>query len=140
FPGPGGRHRGRRGLYGERAGRLPGRDAGPPLVEAAATTSGRSDPAWNAFWRIDPRPDRRPAPDGPLAAVMEDKLELIAAGGAVAIVPGGDLGVRLRPDLIAIPLVGVPPSHVVVVSRADDRSWLVAAFRRYAQTMLSRPE
>jgi DNA-binding transcriptional LysR family regulator len=26
----------------------------------------RSDPVWSAFWRIDPRPDGRPAPDGPL--------------------------------------------------------------------------
>ncbi|GAA1928540.1 hypothetical protein GCM10009753_72940 [Streptantibioticus ferralitis] len=25
----------------------------------------RSDPAWSAFWRVDPRPDGRRAPDGP---------------------------------------------------------------------------
>ncbi|WP_230329476.1 type 2 periplasmic-binding domain-containing protein [Nocardia aurantiaca] len=71
---------------------------------------------------------------------MEDKLELIAAGEAVAIVPGGEIGVRLRPDLTAIPLAGVAPSHVVVVSRAEDRSRLVAAFRKYAQVMLTGPE
>ncbi len=46
------------------------------------------DPAWNAFWRIDPRPDGRPAPDGPLVEDLEDKLELIADGQAVAIVAG----------------------------------------------------
>ena len=47
------------------------------------------DPVWNAYWRIDPRPDGSPAPDGPLVAAIEDKNELIAAGQAVAIIPGG---------------------------------------------------
>jgi DNA-binding transcriptional LysR family regulator len=27
-----------------------------------------ADPAWNAYWRIDPRPDGSPAPDGPFVA------------------------------------------------------------------------
>jgi len=44
------------------------------------------DPVWNAFWRVDPRPDGRRAPDGPLVDAIDDKFELIAAGQAVAIV------------------------------------------------------
>src|ERR1700761_3038733 len=55
------------------------------------------DPAWNAFWRIDPRPDGRGAPDGPLFETLEDGLELIAAGQAVAITTG--FHERLRPDI-----------------------------------------
>ena len=47
------------------------------------------DPAWNAYWRIDPRPDGSPAPDGPLVEAIEDKNELIAAGQAVAVIPAG---------------------------------------------------
>ena len=43
------------------------------------------DPAIDAFWRIDPRPDGRPAPDGPTAATVEDKLELVAAGDALTM-------------------------------------------------------
>jgi DNA-binding transcriptional LysR family regulator len=47
------------------------------------------DPAWNAYWRIDPRPDGTPAPDGPLVAAIEDKNELVAAGcGAQPCGPG----------------------------------------------------
>jgi len=38
------------------------------------------DPAWNAYWRIDPRPDGSPAPDGPLVEAVEDKNDLIASG------------------------------------------------------------
>jgi DNA-binding transcriptional LysR family regulator len=98
-----------------------------------------ADPAWNAFWRIDPRPDGTRAPDGPLVDAIEDKVELIAAGQAVAIVPAGLRADTLRPDLTTIPLHGVEPSHVVLATRADDRSRLVAAFRRYAGDCLTGP-
>jgi DNA-binding transcriptional LysR family regulator len=97
------------------------------------------DPVWNAYWRIDPRPDGSPAPDGPLVDAIEDKNELIAAGQAVAIIPGGFHGGNIRPDLTAIPLHGVAPSHVVLATRAGDRSRLVAAFRKSAQDCLTGP-
>jgi DNA-binding transcriptional LysR family regulator len=76
------------------------------------------DPVWNAYWRIDPRPDGTPAPDGPLVTAIEDKNELVAAGHAVAIIPGAMHGIQLRPDLTTIPLHGVDPAHVVVANRA----------------------
>jgi DNA-binding transcriptional LysR family regulator len=97
------------------------------------------DPAWSAFWRIDPRPDGRPAPDGPLVEDAEDKLELIAAGEAVAIAAGSHVA-RLRPDLTTIPLEGVEPCHVVLATRAGDRNRLVAHFRKLAETHLAAPD
>jgi DNA-binding transcriptional LysR family regulator len=97
------------------------------------------DPVWNAYWRIDPRPDGSPAPDGPLVAAIEDKNELIAAGQAVAIIPGGLPAGSMRPDLTTIPLHGVDPSHVVLATRAGDRGRLVAAFRRSAREYLTAP-
>ena len=69
-----------------------------------------ADPAWNAHWRIDPRPDGSPAPDGPFVAALEDKNELIASGQAVAIVPAGVYNGQVRPDLTTIPLDGVSPA------------------------------
>ena len=70
---------------------------------------------------------------------IEDKLELIAAGQAVAIIPAGVRTVSPRPDLTTVPLYGVEPSHVVLATRADDRSRLVAAFRKSAQALLIGP-
>ena len=67
------------------------------------------------------------------------KFELIAAGEAVAIIPASTAVSALRPDLITVPLEGVEPSHVVLATRADDRSRLVAAFRKYAQAHLTGP-
>jgi hypothetical protein len=98
-----------------------------------------SDPEWNAFWRIDPRPDGRRAPDGPLVEHVEDKLELIAAGEAVTIVSSGLRAEILRPDLTTVPLDGVEPSHVVLATRAEDRGRLVAAFRKCARAQLTGP-
>jgi DNA-binding transcriptional LysR family regulator len=98
-----------------------------------------SDPAWSAYWRIDPRPDGRRAPDGPFIDALEDKFELIAAGQAVAITAGFH-GNALRPDITTIPLEGVEPSHVVLASRAGDRSRLVAAFRKLAEAHLTGPD
>jgi len=101
-----------------------------------------ADPAWNAFWRIDPRPDGRPAPGGPPVSAVEDKIELVAGGQAVAIIPG-DSGLAgmscVRPDLTTIPIEGIEPCHVVVANRAEDRSRLVAAFCKYARAGITRP-
>ena len=97
-----------------------------------------SDPAWSGYWRVAPRPDGRRAPDGPFIDALEDKFEVIAAGQAVAITAGAH-GVALRPDLTTIPLEGVEPSHVVVATRADDRSRLVAAFRKLAGAHITAP-
>ncbi|HEY0718804.1 MAG TPA: LysR family transcriptional regulator [Streptosporangiaceae bacterium] len=94
------------------------------------------DPEWDAYWRIDPRPGGGPAPAGPAVATIEDKLEVIAAGEAVAIVPAA-LHTGIRPDLTTIPLYGVEPGHVVVASRAGERSRLVGAFCRSAQKCLT---
>ena len=51
--------------------------AGEPLPRVR-----QSDPVWSAFWRIDPRPDGSPAPEGPVVEAVEDKLEVIASGQA----------------------------------------------------------
>ena len=97
------------------------------------------DEAWNAYWRIDPRPDGSPAPGGPRIEAIEDKLELIAAGQAVAISSAGLHASGLHPGVATVPLHGVGPSHVALATRADDRSRLVAAFEKSARTHLTGP-
>ena len=97
------------------------------------------DPAWNAYWRIDPRPDGSPAPDGPLVETLADKLELIAAGQAVAIVSAGLRATSLRPELTTVPLRDVEPNHVVLATRAGDHSRLLATARKSLQAHLTGP-
>ncbi|WP_024800157.1 LysR family transcriptional regulator [Nocardia sp. BMG51109] len=109
--------------------------AGEPMPRLDA-----AGPDWNAFWRAEPRPDGRPVPDGPELGSVEDKVEHVAAGDAVAIVPIGVEFRGLRPDLTTIPLEGVEPSHVVLAVRAaDSGNRLVTAFHKYARALLTGP-
>jgi DNA-binding transcriptional LysR family regulator len=64
------------------------------------------DHEMDAFWRIDPRPDGRPAPAGPTAQTLEDKLELVAGGDALTMAPAGSAHAS-RPDLTFVPVDGV---------------------------------
>jgi DNA-binding transcriptional LysR family regulator len=98
-----------------------------------------ADPVWAAFWRLEPRPDGRPVPEGPEIQDLEDKFEVVAAGEAL-VVTAYPTGIRLRPDLTSIPLHGVEPSQVALATRAGERSRMVTAFRKVARTHLTRPE
>jgi hypothetical protein len=52
-------------------------------------------------------------------------------------VTAGVHGNSVRPDITTVPLEGVEPSHVVLATRAGDRSRLVAAFRKLAEAHLN---
>ena len=67
----------------------------------------------------------------------EDKLELVASGRAIAVLPVGDLRSSLRPDLVTVPIEGAPPSRVVVVSRKGDPNPMIRSFRLAAKAVLT---
>ncbi|WP_431975411.1 LysR family transcriptional regulator [Micromonospora haikouensis] len=95
---------------------------------------------WTTFWRLEPRPDSEPARLGPtLAETYQDKLEAIADGTAIAVVPAGDRRHTLRPGLTTVALDGVEPCQVVVAVRAADPNPLVPAFVRSARDLM-QPE
>jgi hypothetical protein len=74
---------------------------------------------------------------GPLVEALEGEHELIAAGQAVAVGPPLEHATGLLPGLTAVPLHGIAPSQVVLVTRTGDRSRLVAAFRQRAGGLLT---
>jgi DNA-binding transcriptional LysR family regulator len=80
------------------------------------------DAAWNAYWRIDPRPDGTPGPVGPLVNAVEDKIELIAAGQAVAIVSAGLRADRMHPDLTPDAIRGPGPPYLDGTGPRDPRA------------------
>jgi DNA-binding transcriptional LysR family regulator len=107
--------------------------AGEPLV--GCTGMGA---AWTTFWRLEPRPGREPAPVGPtVAETYEDKLEAVAEGSAVAVVPAGDRRWALRPGLAAVAIDGIEPGQVVVATRAAETNPLVGEFLRSATEFLA---
>lgn len=93
--------------------------------------------AWSAFWRLEPRPDGHPAPTGPVVESFEDKLEVVADGQALAILPAGDRRSTLRQDLATVPIEGIDPCQVVVATRANEHDDLITDFRESARTHLT---
>jgi hypothetical protein len=59
-------------------------------------------------------PAERPGPisAGPVIESFEDRLELIASGQAIAVLPVGDRRRSLRADLATVPVEGLPPAWV----------------------------
>jgi DNA-binding transcriptional LysR family regulator len=69
----------------------------------------------------------------------EDKLELVASGEAIAVLPVGDRRASLRPDLVTVPIEGAPPSQVVLVSRKNDPNSMIGHLRLAAKAVLTAP-
>jgi DNA-binding transcriptional LysR family regulator len=120
--------------------RLAGKESVTPddfADEPMAACTGAPS-AWTGFWRLEPRPDQRPAPLAPLLAdTVEDKLEMVAAGQAVALVAANDQRLTARDDLVTVAVEGIEPCHVVVATRREDANPLVDHFRQAAKTYLT---
>ncbi|MER6784025.1 LysR family transcriptional regulator [Streptomyces sp. NPDC000658] len=69
----------------------------------------------------------------------EDKLELVASGRAIAVVPVGDRRSSLRPDVVTVPIEDAPPSQVVLVSRKGDPNPMIRNLRLAAEAALAAP-
>ncbi|GLW68550.1 LysR family transcriptional regulator [Kitasatospora phosalacinea] len=104
-----------------------------------------ADPADAAYYagrdgtgdgRTGPVPDD--APEGPLVASVEQLLEVVALGQAVAFLSLSTTERHRRPDLAYRPVVGLSPSTVVVAWPETSRSAAVAAFVRAAQDVAAR--
>ncbi|MFK0236642.1 LysR family transcriptional regulator [Streptomyces vinaceus] len=67
----------------------------------------------------------------------EDKLELVASGRAIAVLPVGDRRSSLRSDLVTVPIEGAPPSQVVLVSRKGDPNPMIRNLRQAAEAVLA---
>lgn len=108
--------------------------ADEPMVACAGAPA-----TWTGFWRLEPRTDQRPTPLAPLLAdTIEDKLEVVADGQAVALLAANDQRLTARDDLATVAVEGIDPCHVIVATRREDTNPLVDRFRQSAQTYLTR--
>jgi len=99
-----------------------------------------SDPVWDAFWRVDPRPDGRPAPDGPLLDDVSELFDYLAEGRAVLIAPADSRAPDLQPELMTIPLRGIGPGEVALARRHGETTKLVDIFTDCAAALLGPGE
>ncbi|MEU3923256.1 LysR family transcriptional regulator [Streptomyces sp. NPDC029004] len=77
--------------------------------------------------------------DVPPIESYEDKLELVASGRAIAVLPVGDRRSSLRPNLVTVPIEGAPSSQVVLVSRKGDPNPMIRNLRLVAKAVLTAP-
>lgn len=96
---------------------------------------GQSE-TWNAIWAVDPRPDGRRAVPGPVVHGVEEKLEQVAAGRAIALLPVSVAAAYQRRGLCCVPLVDAPPTKVALMWRAGAASPLREALLETAQRTL----
>jgi DNA-binding transcriptional LysR family regulator len=91
------------------------------------------DPEWNEFWHAGL--SVTPSPEGIRVQSIEDNLELVASGRAVTLAPASARRIRLRPDVVLVPVVDVEPVRVVAASRRGDQNPLVPRFHSLATTL-----
>ncbi|MFD6917275.1 LysR family transcriptional regulator [Streptomyces virginiae] len=115
---------------------------GHPLADRPSVTAEElagKEAAPCAFETADWTSYRLLGADMPPNESYEDKLELVASGRAIAVLPVGDRRSSLRPDLVTVPVEGSPPSQVVLVSRKGDPNPMIRNLRLVAKAVLTAP-
>ncbi|MFI7537843.1 LysR family transcriptional regulator [Streptosporangium sp. NPDC049376] len=115
---------------------------GHPLADRASVTAEEladEETAPCAFETADWTSYRILGAGVPPIESYEDKLELVAGGRAIAVLPVGDRRSSLRPDLVTVPIEGAPPSQVVLVSRKGDPNPMIKSLRLAAKAILAAP-
>jgi DNA-binding transcriptional LysR family regulator len=93
-------------------------------------TDDETDERWVRWWACDPRPSGVPVRYGPTVHTMDELLEVVASGDAIAITGSSVVDSVRHPEVVFLPVVDVEPCPISLCTRADDRSPLVAALRR----------
>jgi DNA-binding transcriptional LysR family regulator len=113
-----------------------------PLADRASVTAEElagEEEAPCALETTDWAPYRILGTDVPPIESYEDKLELVASGEAIAVLPIGDRRSSLRPNLVTVPIEGAPPSQVVLISRKGDPNPMIKNLRLAAKAVLTAP-
>jgi DNA-binding transcriptional LysR family regulator len=115
---------------------------GHPLADRASVTADElagEEVAPCAFETADWASYRILGAGVPPIESYEDKLELVASGRAIAVLPVGDRRSSLRPHLVTVPIEGAPPSQVILAGRKGDSNPMIRNLRQAAKAVLTAP-
>jgi DNA-binding transcriptional LysR family regulator len=74
--------------------------------------------------------------EAPAALAVEEKLEHVAAGRGIVVLPASTAGFYQRPDVLAVAIADIGPSRVALAWDATRRSRLIAEFAALAAVHL----
>ena len=74
--------------------------------------------------------------EAPAALAVEEKLEHVAAGRGIVVLPASTAGFYQRPDVVAVAIADIGPSRVALAWDATRRSRLVGEFAALAAVHL----
>ncbi|MBK1786622.1 LysR family transcriptional regulator [Prauserella cavernicola] len=95
----------------------------------------RSDEQWVRWWACDPRPSGEPVRYGPIVHTMDELLEVVARGDAIAITGSSVVDSYRHPEVVFVPVVDVTACPISLCTRDGEQSALVAALRRTVRTI-----
>ncbi|WP_330262141.1 LysR family transcriptional regulator [Streptomyces griseorubiginosus] len=98
------------------------------------------DPNAVPEWRdVALEPHGRRRHEAPVIHQVEEKLELVAAGAGICVLPLSTAGFYTRPDVIPLRVEDIGPSEVALAWVATRRSRLIHDFIEAATSALARP-
>lgn len=93
-------------------------------------TDDETDERWVRWWACDPRPSGVPVRYGPNVHTMDELLEVVASGEAIAITGGSVVDSFRHAEVVFVPVTDAEPCPISLCTRSDDQSPLVATLRR----------
>lgn len=96
------------------------------------------DPEWVRWWACDPRPSGLPVRYGPSVRTIDEMLEAVAAGDAVAITSTMVPDTHRHPLVTFVPVHDTEPSPVYLCTRDGDVNPAVRALREAVRSTRSR--
>jgi DNA-binding transcriptional LysR family regulator len=106
--------------------------AGPAAASALAFWTGTDTQPGSGALSAPPGPGNRPDRVGPLVSDMNQLLDAVALGQAVAFIPASVASRHAVPDLAFVPVTDLSPSTVMAAWRQGSRSTAIARFLRTA--------
>jgi DNA-binding transcriptional LysR family regulator/DNA-binding Xre family transcriptional regulator len=98
------------------------------LADDPVTPHHGASPSWDAWHNVDPRPDGSRPRRGPAVRNLEEKLEVVGTGRAVSFIPASAAAaIRIPPEVVAVPVVDIPPTRVCLAWKAERRSPAIRA-------------
>src|SRR5262249_14148538 len=87
-----------------------------------------TDPLWSAYWNGS-EPDAAPRGEGPVVRTVHECIRAVLWDGVVGLAPfSADHIAAPAEGLTIVPLVGMPPSPLLVAWRTGDDSPLLRSF------------